>query len=83
MEEYTITKRIAKHGNDAMILVPAGLIARLNIAGIWTTGEGKTQLENDMCAIFGNRGFFEPSSVTKCVEHELEKGTPIKHAQPA
>lgn len=40
-------------------VVTAGLIARLNIAGIWTTGEGKTQLENDVRAIFGNRGFFE------------------------
>jgi len=34
MEEYTITKRIAKHGNDAMILVPAMLREEIPVGSL-------------------------------------------------
>ena len=40
-------------------LIRAALIARLNTFLIGETGEGKTQLENDIMALFGDRGFFE------------------------
>ena len=40
-------------------LVKAGLMAKLNMFFISETGEGKTQLENDILGLFGNKGFFE------------------------
>ncbi len=40
-------------------LVDACLRARLNLFVIGETGEGKTQLENDILGLFGNKGFFE------------------------
>ncbi len=40
-------------------IVKACLIGRLNLFLIGETGEGKTQLENDILSLFGNNGFFE------------------------
>ena len=40
-------------------IVKASLIGRLNLFLVGETGEGKTQLENDIMALFGNQGFFE------------------------
>lgn len=40
-------------------ITKACLIGRLNLLLLGETGEGKTQLENDILGIFGNNGFFE------------------------
>lgn len=40
-------------------IVKACLIGRLNMFFVGETGEGKTQLENDILGLFGNHGFFE------------------------
>ncbi len=40
-------------------VVKACLIGRLNIFLLGETGEGKTQLENDILDLFGGKGFFE------------------------
>ncbi len=37
----------------------ACLAGRLNVLLVGETGEGKTQIENDILALFGNNGFFE------------------------
>jgi hypothetical protein len=46
-------------GSTIEDVVKACLFARLNIFFLGETGEGKTQLENDVLALFGNKGFFE------------------------
>ncbi len=40
-------------------VLKAALISRLNVYLIGETGGGKTQIENDVLALFGNKGFFE------------------------
>ncbi len=40
-------------------IVKSCLLGRLNLLLIGDTGEGKTQLENDILGLFGNKGFFE------------------------
>lgn len=40
-------------------VMKACLIGRLNVMLVGETGEGKTQLENDILGLFGNDGFFE------------------------
>ena len=39
-------------------LVKAGLIGKLNTFLVSETGEGKTQIENDVLGLFGNKGLF-------------------------
>lgn len=40
-------------------ILKACLIGRLNVMMVGETGEGKTQIENDILGLFGNNGFFE------------------------
>jgi hypothetical protein len=40
-------------------LMKACLVGKLNVLLVGETGEGKTQLENDILGLFGNKGFFE------------------------
>lgn len=40
-------------------VMKACLAGRLNVFLVGETGEGKTQLENDIMGLFGNNGFFE------------------------
>jgi hypothetical protein len=40
-------------------IVKACLVGKLNLFLVGETGEGKTQLENDILGLFGNKGFFE------------------------
>lgn len=60
------------------VLVKAPLISRLNAYYVGGTGEGKTQLANDLCGFFGNdacyamgRADFEPSEIMKAMNWEL------------
>ena len=46
-------------GKAVKDVVKACLIKRLNLFLLGESGEGKTQLENDVLALFGNDGFFE------------------------
>ena len=46
-------------GITAENVVDACLRRRLNLFVLGETGEGKTQLENDILGLFGNNGFFE------------------------
>src|SRR3989344_389842 len=39
-------------------LVKAGIIGKLNTFLVSETGEGKTQIENDVLGLFGNKGLF-------------------------
>lgn len=59
--------RLQNYKNETEILpgiamdniVDACLRGRLNLFVVGETGEGKTQLENDILGLFGNKGFFE------------------------
>ncbi|MDI6738585.1 MAG: AAA family ATPase [Nanoarchaeota archaeon] len=59
--------RLQNYRNETEILpgiameniVDACLRGRLNLFVVGETGEGKTQLENDILGLFGNKGFFE------------------------
>lgn len=61
-QNYENSTEVINIGGASLTLedvLKAAIISKQNIYLIGETGEGKTQIENDILGIFGNRGFFE------------------------